>query len=454
MKPAKRLRLSFLASLPALLGALSITPDARANVYATDIQINSTLTNTVTVPVGNSVTLTYHLNDNATAGVTINILSNATVVSTTNIASPNAGTLMGLNAVSLTAPSRIGIYSIGITAASTGYPAWQQISLDANPGNVAVFPHGMAVDNNPGSPYYGRVFVNNGIDATSNGVAQSLGIYKYNPDATLADEGAFGYGNYTVNNSGQVDANNPPYAFPQMAVHGSAGHGQEKMRVGTDDRVYMCDYSNDGSIVAFDPLISTNQMVIDQGASSGNDPTAPNYSGNPDFGDLDNGIDSFDVTPTGANPAVWLADNDYPGWGIWMYHVTSGTADPADDVGAQAVAETTSEVGMVVASAGCMIDANLDIFVASDRVNPSDPYARAMVFSNWNSGVLAPEGAGSANAVTTPTWEVGAGDDTFTGIVDTLINSRTKPTLMALPKLMALAGPMEAFVCLTPPTRL
>jgi hypothetical protein len=174
-------------------------------------------------------------------------------------------------------------------------------------------------------------------------------------------------------------------------------------------------------------------MVIDQGPTSENYPAAANYTGNPYFSDLANGIDSFDVTPTGANPAVWLCDNDYPGWGVWLYHMANGTADPADNVGAQAVAETTSEVGMVVSSAGCMVDTRLDIFVATDRVNTADPYARAMVFSNWNGGVLAAEGASSNNSVVTPSWEVGANDDTFTGIVDTLINSRTKPTLMALP---------------------
>lgn len=433
MKPAKPLKLSFLACLAVSLGAFAIVPAARANVYATDIRLNGTLTNTVSVSVGSSVTLTYHLNDNATAGVTINLRSNATVVAATNIASPNAGTLMGLNTVSLAAPGSAGIYSVSITAISTGYAAWQQISKDTNPGNVAVFPHGMAVDNNPVSPYYGRVFVNNGLDMQAYGLPQSQGIYKYNADATLADEGAFGYGNYITNNSGQAGVNTFGYLYPQMAAHGTAGHGQEKMRVGTDDRVYMCDYSNDGSIVAFDPLISTNQMVIDQGATSGNFPAAPNYSGNPDFSELANGIDSFDVTPTGANPAVWLGDNDYPGWGLWMYHMTNGTADPADNVGAQAVAQNSTGVGLVVASAGCMIDTNLDIFVASDRGNAADPYERVMVFSNWNGGVLAPEGASSNKAVIIPSWEVGANDDTLTGIVDTLINSRTKPTLVALP---------------------
>ena len=79
------------------------------------------------------------------------------------MATINGGTGMGLNTVTWGVTNNSGValksgtYSITVTAAAAGFTAWQQISVDANPGMPAFYPLGIAVDNNTNSPYYGRV---------------------------------------------------------------------------------------------------------------------------------------------------------------------------------------------------------------------------------------------------------------------------------------------------------
>ncbi|HZQ48126.1 MAG TPA: hypothetical protein VFC07_14010 [Verrucomicrobiae bacterium] len=58
MNLQKKSGVSLLGGIAIALAALSFTTTARANVYATDIQLNSTLTGTATASVGSSVSLT------------------------------------------------------------------------------------------------------------------------------------------------------------------------------------------------------------------------------------------------------------------------------------------------------------------------------------------------------------------------------------------------------------
>jgi hypothetical protein len=140
-------------------GVVLSTLSARANVYATDIKLNGSLFSIIS-PAASPVTISYRLNQAATLGVTVTILQGATVVATIS-----GGTSMGLNSVvwggtnNSGAAAATGIYSVSITAAASGFTSWQQISVDANAGNYAFDPNGMAVDNNTNSPYYGRVVV-------------------------------------------------------------------------------------------------------------------------------------------------------------------------------------------------------------------------------------------------------------------------------------------------------
>jgi hypothetical protein len=432
MKLSKRLPSGRVIGCLALaLALLSPTPTARANVYATDIKLNGSLSR-ITNTSGTTVNISYILNEPATAGVTINILSGNTVADTIQIASPNPGTALGLNTVpwggtnSAGALASAGTYSVSITAASTGYAVWTQTSLDST-NNVAVDAEGIAVDNNTNSPYYGRIMLGSATPGTQNGVTQQCGIYKMNADGSPADEGSFGYGGYTNNDAGVTATGQMPYYD---------GYIPWRLRIGADDRLYMLDYTSLGAVIAFDIKVTTSQIVIDDG-NAGTLGGPSTYTSNPDFDMLETGINNFDVATTAnAVTAVCLCDGDSPNWGIWVYHLKNGAADPADTVGTQAVISSANSDLNYGSSGGCMVDTNLDIFV-SESLFATNSDLSAMDYAHWNNGILPPEDGGStyADGKTTSQvlWGVGANDVTFESVQDTVINSRQHPTMVALP---------------------
>ncbi len=418
------------------IGVFLSSTTARANVYATDIKISGSLF-TITNGVSSPVTISYRLNQAATLGTVVAIWQG-----TNQVVALHGGTNMGLNSVlwggtnSSGAAVSFGTYSVTVTAAASGFTNWQQISVDTNAGNYAFDPSGLAVDNNTNSPYYGRVVVGCAAEGGKNPVTGSNildGIYKMNADGSFADEGGFGYGGYTQDDAGNTSSGEMPSASEVVPY---------QLRIGGDDRIYMLDYSSVGAIVSFDILVTSNEVVIDDGGYYGGNLGGPHsFAGNPDIGDLAYGINTFDVTGlTTSNAAVWLCDNDFPSWGIWMYHLVNGQSD-ISDTGSQAV--TTGGDLSVISSGGCSVDANLDIFCGQDRVGEDAVYD-AMVFTNWNRSVLPPISSGTNFATGFVAgeveWGYGCGvdttcsnDSTFEGVQDVVINSRTSPTILACP---------------------
>ena len=466
MKTRTSMKLRFTPILGWCAAAAYLTfmgSNARANVYATDIKVNSSLSSVTNSPTPSSpVTISYILNQTATLGCTVSILNGNSVVTT--IA---GGTNMGLNKVLWGGTNHTGAavsggtYTVSITASaadvSGGSNVWTQISIDGT-NTAALYPQGMDVDKNTNSPYYGRVIVGCAADGTIYGIPQTAGFYKANADGSPADEGAYGYADYTTNDfdgtiiPGEISTNGEVY-------HGNSVPGI--IRIGEDDRIYFIDQTVDGAVVATDMQATTNQVVICEGPGSaivqpsGGYPTSlNNYADNPD-GDLLNvygeGWGQFDVAgfATG-HPAIYLDDTgDYPSAGVWVYHLVNGASDTNDTVGTQTVEPNPNPVfnpaAIIVTSGGLSVDDNLDIFVADDRSDAStnvanDPSVlcnRVFCFTNWNKGVLPPEGDGSQDtyAYTSGSnafWGVGTTNDQLSGINDTVINSRSHPTLVAV----------------------
>src|ERR1035437_1592220 len=196
-----RRRLRMLLGLGMACFTFLSGPSARANVYATNIRLNGG-TNNVSGASGGSVTISYLLNEDATAGVAIDIKSGAVTVRTISIAGGNPGATRGANSViwdgkdnsSNNVPA--GAYTVQITAAAAGYDDWTQISVDLS--NYVYRPTGMAVNRNTNSFYYGRVFVGNATSgpnaATDPG--DMVGIQKFNADGSPAAEGIFSSGGW------------------------------------------------------------------------------------------------------------------------------------------------------------------------------------------------------------------------------------------------------------------
>src|SRR5208282_5923053 len=129
---------------------------ARANVYATDIRVNGSLDAGVIIP-GQPVTISYILNDNATGGVSVRVYAGSSLLDTFSSAAAEAGTNAGLNTVTWDATGALtpGAYSISITASSTGYDTWTNISDDGSDFYV-FYPSSIAVNGNTNNAYYGR----------------------------------------------------------------------------------------------------------------------------------------------------------------------------------------------------------------------------------------------------------------------------------------------------------
>jgi hypothetical protein len=264
---------------------------ARANVYATHIFVNGSPTHAVLAPT-NKVAITYILNEPATAGVTVQILSGTNVIKTFS----DAGSQRGTNTVvwdgSMDSGTNLpdGIYNIAITAAALGYSAWTNITDDSTNYYVNT-PRGIAVNQNASSPYYGRVFVANANDP--------YGIYKYHADGSPADGTGFSTGGQSWG----------------ATVH----YSPWKIAISQDDFVYIDDFSQDGVVYQFDQMISSQSFQVALGISN-----YPTNHPNPQLSGLA-------VTGSGANTQIWMTDAAADSAGVIVWNAaTNGLADPAD----------------------------------------------------------------------------------------------------------------------------
>jgi hypothetical protein len=294
MKTLSRMTSFHVWGLAFALGIAVYAPSAHANVYASNIKINGGLT-TATAAQGSSVNISYILNEAATAGVTINILSNGVVVRTLNLPGGGAGALRGLNSVvwdgKNTGGNYVGVgpgYSVSITASATGYSTWTMITDDNNEGNYVYSPRGIAVNQNTNSPYYGRVFVCNAAAGGSGKPGDGVGMLKLNADGSYADEGGFSDGG-----------------------HAWAGDffSPWKVEVSADDYVYINDWTSSGEVYRWDQTLSAaSQLYVLR-----QDNWAPGCNMSGPF-----------VTGTGPDTKIWMADIAYPSsQGVLMYAVTN-----------------------------------------------------------------------------------------------------------------------------------
>ena len=365
--------------LTLALALFAVAPTAHANVFASNAKINGGMTD-VSVAPGASVNISYILNEPASSGVIIKVLSGATTVRTISLTAGAAGTLRGLNTVVWDGKDNTGNsvpagnYSVSITAASSGYPGWTVTTDDNNDGNYSYEARGIAVDRNTNSPYYGRVFVGNSVDNSTNGTSPYLGDYvgiqKLNADGSYADEGGFSTGGEAWSGGGSA-----PW----------------KIRVSDDDQVYVMDISYLEDVYRFDPLFSTNSLLHVLRAD--NDGTAT--------------LTGMAVAGTGTNTVLWMTDNNsFGGLGILKYAVTADGTCATNDTG-------TSVVGLGGSLDAAPFDVALDqrgnIYAVQNLVDSGDPAARLLAFPPYDPATNG--GAPETNA----TWSVGAYDNTLGG---------------------------------------
>jgi hypothetical protein len=365
-----------------LLLCLSACFSARANVYATDIRINGSLQAGAVVP-GGSLTISYILNEPATAGVSLRISSSASVVKTFSSTNGGAGVNAGLNSVTWDgvcdngSNAARGVYAVSITAAADGYDSWTNITDDGTNFEV-VLPTGIAVNKNTNSPYYGRVFVGNGSDGEfMDGDFMTNGILKYNADGSPADEGRFSAGGYPWTPSGVNYANPSPW----------------KMDVGADDRLYVEDWAQNGVVVSFDQVISSNYLCVLR-------PDNYPYTGISLSGPC--------VCGTGTNMEIFMADinplnNSPPGVGILSWTIGAAGVVASNDLGTVEVTLTNNS-DLTMSPYAVSVDTNGDIYTIQrlPTTNCTD-----------DSVLCFPPVPSNGPPDTLATWEIGGGNPTL-----------------------------------------
>lgn len=363
----------------ALLSALIflstlLSQNVRANVYATNIRLNGGTTN-VLANAGDSVTISYILNEPASRGVTIKILSGSSVVRSIAIASTDPGAQTGLNSVVWDGkdgngnPVNGGTYSVSITAAATGYTNWTQITTDGE-STYVYEPRGIDVDRNPSSLYYGRIFVANANIGTGNLPGDVVGVLKLNADASPAEDGANSAGSDGVNWSGN--------------------HlGPWKLRVSADDHVYVNDLANGGEVYRWDPTMSSNSLV--QVLTTNNQ--TPGAT-----------LNSLALVGTGTNQQLWMADstgtNGVLKWALTNVDATCGTND---------LGQTIVGIGgsLTLPPQAADLDPKGNVYTCQAVQFNNDPASRVFQFPPYDPSTNKDQPELNAN------WSVGANDDSY-----------------------------------------
>ncbi len=362
------------------LAVAAMAPAARANVYASNVRLNGA-TNNVSINPGGSVNINYILNEAASSGVTIEILSASnTVVRTISIASPNAGTTRGTNTVTwngqdgsnVNVPS--GSYSIRVTAAATGYGGWTQITTDTNVGQNVYDGRGIAVNQNTNSFYYGRVFVGNSLASPGLPVndGDKLGIQKLNADGSPAADGRFSTGGY-------------PWTGDESSPW--------KLEVSADDKVYVNDWTTHGTFVTFNQLLTTNAYQIVLRGDADNNPNGGAAS-----------LSGIFVTGAGTNSQIWATDVNFPNdKGILRWGVTGNGTCATNDTGTQ-----------IVSSHG---SSDLNLYAQDVAVDSSNRiYTIQFVAANNSTAPRVLRFPAYTNLVeTNADWKVGQGSNTMRG---------------------------------------
>jgi hypothetical protein len=356
------------------------TSSVRANVYATNVRLNGS-TSDVTITGGSNLQISYILNEPASAGVSIQILSGSTPIRTMTISAGTAGALRGLNTViwdgkadgGATAPA--GTYSVSITAGSTGYAGWTQTTDDNNVGNYVYETHGIAVNRNSKSPYFGRVFVASSFDNTSGGSlpGDAVGILKVNADGSAPADGLFSTGGY---------------AWPGNV------YSPWKIEVSEDDYVYINDWNDAGIILRWDQTLSESSTL--PVLRTDNWSPGVNMSGPAIYG-------------TGAATEVWMADITVGGRGIIRFKVTPDGTLATNDVGLTVVGvdSTPGNTNLSLYPYDVALDAAGNIYTVQYRANASDPSSRVLRFPAYDPST------NSDQPVITADWAIGNSDPNF-----------------------------------------
>jgi hypothetical protein len=302
MKVRKQLRNTSLNVCSLALGILAISGFvARATPYASELT-NNAGTVSFTLNEGGSVKVYY--------GTTTNNLG--------NLASGRFSFALGATSpffVQVTSTNTGAGYKTAVSPLVAG-----RIQLPTtNDVNDARFPtpRGVAVNKNPASPYFGRVYVANSTPATIVTPAPTAtnrvvgrGIYALRSDLT---DSALGFGTNAQNGNIKF-AGNP-------GGPAASANSPYKLTVGEDDEIYICDFSDsNGNLYRIDGSLTNGEWVFDwQGGPGGPIGSPTNH------GSLIKAV--AEGSTNAGNLTLWTIDEDLGASvnnDLWKYTLGSG----------------------------------------------------------------------------------------------------------------------------------
>lgn len=266
----KQLLLS--ASLILLAG--SVATASTANVYASQIKANGSVVSMI-------------LNDDANEVIIEVLGGDGEVVGSTNLGEGKKG----FNLFAVNIPEvESGTYSYRITCkgdAVVGEPV--QVSTKGDALLEIANSRGIAIDNNPSSPYFGRIYVTSIQANGKTGSRMGTGIYILGADCSDI--------------SGQGST---PYAGGESWSGNSSPY---RLTVAPNGDVYVCDWSDIHSGVwVMDPAApESNWRAVFGGSRNGVGLASENGVG------IHGSIPGLFVTGTGAETKLYTLDEDYEG---------------------------------------------------------------------------------------------------------------------------------------------
>lgn len=255
----------------------TVTTDATANIYASALQMES---------AEQSYKFSFTLNEDAT-DVAIEFISDGEILKSLSV----GALAKGNNEVSIE-KTEIPIgkdmhWQVKATAQSVARP----VKLTGNEETLKFYnAYGVAVDNNPESPYFGRVYVASSKAGTSAERATDQGIYIMNPlfeDITNQSDKAYDGG----------------------ISWSTGGNSPFRLAIAPDGRVFMSDFSDANSgIYIMDPAKpGENFISLFEGLTR----DASGLASNSEAVAVHGSTASCYVTGTGENTVLYTFDEDY-----------------------------------------------------------------------------------------------------------------------------------------------
>lgn len=376
---------------------LLVSPSAvRANVYPTNVRLHSVGSPPPSLAglAGQGVLLTrdrslqidYRLNEEATGGVLVEVLAGTNVVRHISL-SGGVGTMTGANSVlwdgTDDAGSNVlaGAYSVRVTASANGFTDWTETTDPGNAFNYVYEGRGIAVNRNPNSPYYGRIFVANSQTgaAPDTTPGDRLGVQKFNADGSPAEEGVFSDGGW---------------------AWGGNFLGPWKLEVSDDDFVYVNDWSGNGLVLRFDQRISPDSSL--QVLRPDNRPNSGNANLSGPF-----------ITGTGTNTQIWMADTTFPGSvGIRRWTVSTNGALATNDLGTTII-QAAINLDLSLYPYDVALDSQRHIYTIQQRFSTGSSFNRVFRYPAYNE---------SGTPETVADWKIGSMDDTMLGAMGVAVN--------------------------------